>query len=148
MPKYVFECQTEACGLRFERSLKMGDHPTHPCPECKDEAPRIMDGEGFGFAFAKDEAAPIGNTGVHKDDYPTADQIVGRDAEQRWQTYDGQRKVKEEARKMGGTHALIRHQGKDFIDYEPMSDAGREARRKLVKHAFKVVADARGKGGG
>jgi len=102
-----------------------------------------MDGEGFGFAFAKNESAPIGNTGVHKNDYPTADQIVGRDADQRWESYEGQKKVKEAARKMGGSPALIRHQGKDFIDYEPMTDVGREARRKLTKHAIKTMAEAR-----
>lgn len=145
MPKYVFECQTDSCNLRFERNLKMGEYTSHKCPECFKEAPRVLDGEGFAFAFAKKESAPIGNTGVHKDDYPTADQLVGRDAEERWQSYEEQKKVKDAARKMGGTHALIRHQGKDYIDYEPMTEAGRNARRNLAREAFRRMAVAKEK---
>lgn len=140
MPKYVFECQSEGCALRFERSLKIGDHPTHPCPDCREAAPRVLDQEGFAFAFAQPAGAALGNTGVHKEDYPTADHIVGRDAEQRWASYEEQAKVKDKVREMGGTHALIRHQGEDYIDYEPMTDAGLSARKKLAKKAQEVMA--------
>ena len=143
MPKYVFDCQTPTCDLRFERTLKMGDHPTHPCPDCGEAAPRVLDQEGFAFAFAQPEGAPPGNTGVHKDDYPTADHIIGKDAEQRWGNYEVQKKAKEMAREKGGTHALIRHQGPDFIDYEPMTDAGLTARKGLAQRAMKAMAAAR-----
>jgi putative FmdB family regulatory protein len=143
MPKYVFDCQTEDCHLRFERIIKMGDHPTHPCPSCKSEAPRVLDQEGFAFAFAQPEKAAPGNTGVHKDDYPTADHIVGKDAEQRWGTYAEQAKVKQVAREKGETHALIRHQGKDYIDYEPMTDAGLTARKNLAQRAMKAMEASR-----
>ena len=121
----------------------MGDHPTHPCPECQELAPRILDQEGFAFAFAQPESAPPGNTGVHKDDYPTADHIVGRDAEQRWGSYDEQAKIKKAAREKGETHALIRHQGADYIDYEPMTEGGLDARKKLVKRAITATETAR-----
>lgn len=143
MPKYVFECQREGCSLRFERNLKVGDHPTHACPECSDDAPRVLDQEGFAFAFSKPENAPPGNTGVHKDDYPTADHLVGQDADTRWAKYDEQAKVKKAARDQGGTHALIRHQGSDFIDYEPMTDAGLEARKNLYRRALQATETAR-----
>lgn len=139
MPKYVFECAAEGCALRFERTLKIGDHPTHSCPACRAEAPRVLDQEGFAFAFAQPASAAPGNTGVHKDDYPTADHIVGKDSEQRWASYDEQAKVKNAARAKGETHALIRHQGKDYIDYEPMTDAGLTARKKLAKKAQEVM---------
>ena len=143
MPKYTFSCQTEGCHLRFDRNLKMGEHPMHECPSCHDQAPRVLDGEGFAFAFKQPEKAPIGNTGVHKEDFPTADHVVGRDAEQRWASYAEQKKVKDAARAQGGSHALIRHQGKAHIDYEPMSDAGRAARRKLVSKAIEATQKAR-----
>lgn len=132
MPVYVFECQE--CSVRFERTLKMGDHPTHPCPSCKDEAPRVVD-SSFGFSFAKGGTAPA-NSGVHDHDYPTADKAVGRSADERWAVIGEREKVKAEARKQGETHALIRHTGKNYIDYEPMSDIGRSARRKLAKAAI------------
>jgi hypothetical protein len=64
--------------------------------------------------------------------------VVGRDAESRWASYGERNKVKAAAREQGGTRALIRHQGKDFIDYEPMSDAGLSARKKLFAKAIEV----------
>lgn len=145
MPKYVFECQTEGCSLRFERNLKIGNPVDHPCPECAAAAPRVLEGEGFAFAFAAKAAAPIGNTGVHKDDYPTADHLVGKDSETRWESYERQKKVKDEARQMGGTHALHRHQGKDYIDYTPMSEPHRNARRNLAKAAIKAMQESKNK---
>lgn len=141
MPKYVFECQNEGCNCRFDRVLKLGDHPTHTCPSCGDDAPRCLEGEGFAFGFQVKESQ-TGNSGVHKEDYPTADQAVGRSATSRWESYEGRKKVKEEARTKGETHALIRHQGEGFIDYEPMSDNGfadRKARAKRVMTALKVA---------
>ena len=143
MPKYVFDCHNEDCYLRFERNLKMGEHPTHPCPECGKAAPRVLDQEGFAFAFAQPQGAPPGNTGVHKDDYPTADHAVGKDAEQRWGIYEGQAKVKAAAREKGGTHALIRHQGKNYIDYEPMTTEGLTARKDLTKRAMRAMEAVR-----
>jgi putative FmdB family regulatory protein len=143
MPQYVFACHTEGCDLRFERALKMGEHPLHECPNCHEQAPRVLDGEGFSFAFKNSDAAPIGNTGVHKEDYPTADHVVGRDAEKRWSSYAEQKRVKDAARAQGGSHALIRHQGKDYIDYEPMSEVGRAARRKLVAKAVEASQKAK-----
>lgn len=134
MPHYVFECPV--CNVRFERTLKMGEHTTHPCPSCQDAAPQVIDTE-FGFAFAQGAGAPA-NSGVHDHDYPTADKAVGRSAEERWGLIQRRETVKNEARKEGGTHALIRHTGRDYIDYEPMSDIGRNARRKLAKAAIEA----------
>ena len=138
MPKYVFECQE--CNVRFERTLKMGDVISHPCPACKEEAPRVV--ESFAFGFAEGQGA-IANSGVHKQDYPTADQAVGRDAEKRWETLGAREKVKAEARKQGGTEALIRHTTPEHLDYEPMSDAGRKAHFQLSQRALSAVRKAR-----
>lgn len=141
MPKYMFECQ--GCSTRFERTLKMGDYTTHECPGCKDQAPRVLDGESFAFAFAQGAGAPA-NSGVHDHDYPSADKAVGRSAEQRWALLKERDKVKEAARKQGETHALIRHTGPDYIDYEPMSDVGLNGRRRLAKEAIETVRANRG----
>lgn len=118
----------------------MGDYTTHECPQCKSEAPQIID--GFSFGFAEGKGAPA-NSGVHKQDYPTADQAVGRDAEKRWATVQAREQVKSEARKQGGTEALIRHNAPEHIDYEPMSDVGRKAHFKLAQRAVEAVRRAR-----
>lgn len=138
MPLYVYECQD--CKLRFERTLSMGEHTTHECPQCKNEAPQVID--GFSFGFAESKGAPA-NSGVHKDDYPTADQAVGKSAEKRWATVNAREQVKTEARKQGGTEALIRHTSPEYIDYEPMSDTGRKAHFNLAKKALEAVRRAR-----
>ena len=134
MPKYEFECG--ACQLRFERNLKVGDHPTHSCPSCSDPADRMVSNFAFSFAQGGEDTA---NSGVHDHDYPTADKAVGRSAEARWAHIKAREKVKAEARKQGETHALIRHTGEGYIDYEPMSDKGREARKKLTKEALSAL---------
>jgi putative FmdB family regulatory protein len=136
MPKYEYECVV--CNIRFERSLKVGDHPTHECPECHDPAPLVL--SQFGFTFAEGGKSPA-NSGVHDQDYPTADKAVGRSAKKRWEYLDSRNKVKKEVREKGGSPALIRHTGNGWIDYEAMSNQGREARRKLVKEARRVVSE-------
>lgn len=135
MPKYSFEC--EPCNVKFDRNLKVGEHLSHECPSCSEQAPLIV--TDFGFSFAAGTGAQS-NSGVHGHDYPTADQAVGRSAAKRWDHIREREKVKKAARDQGGTHALIRHTGGDFIDYEPMSDAGRDARRKLVKQAVEATS--------
>jgi putative FmdB family regulatory protein len=139
MPKYTFEC--EPCGLRFERTLSIGDHPLHKCPECKEEAPRVI--EGFAFSFASGKGAP-GNSGVHDHDYPTADKAVGRESDQRWGYLHERNKAKAKAREVGGTKALIRSDGPGYTEYTPMSSQGLEARRRLAKENIALVRGERG----
>ena len=140
MPKYSFECQE--CEVRFERTLKIGEHTDHPCPSCKDPAPRLFDGQGLSFAFGEGGSAAA-NSGVHDHDYPTADKAVGRSAEERWEHLSLRDQVKNEARKQGDTPALIRHTSDKHIDYEPMSLTGRDARRKLAKAALKASQETK-----
>jgi len=144
MPKYSFECPE--CNVRFERNLKIGEHTTHKCPSCEGLAPRVFEGEGFGFSFVDQKSGSgAANSGVHDLDYPTADKIVGRSAAKRWEMYEQRDAVKNQAREKGETHALIRHTGRegDHIDYEPMSDTGRNARRTLAKEALKAAKEGR-----
>ena len=114
----------------------MGEHPQHKCPSCKEPAPRVFDGEGVNFAFRTESGTAAANSGVHKDDYPTADQAVGRSASDRWDQINKRDQVKNEARRQGGTHALIRSGTDDYIDYEPMTQIGRDARRALTRAAM------------
>ena len=143
MPQYTFECQT--CDVRFDRLLKMDNHTSHQCPNCSDQAPRVL--EGFAFQFEKSANAQPGNSGVHDHDFPTADKAVGRSADDRWAHIHARNKVKEEARKMGGTHALIRHTGADYVDYEPMNPAGIDARRELAKGMISTIREVNARRG-
>lgn len=134
MPKYNFDCQ--GCSTRFERTLKMGEHPTHACPSCKDEAPRLFTGNGFSHAFSAGNGTA--NSGVHDHDYPTADKIVGRSADERWAEYRERDKVKKKVREQGGTGALLRSDGDGFVEYDAMSPGGKTARGNLVDYAVKM----------
>ena len=135
MPRYTFECQ--GCSTRFDRTLKMGDHPTHECPACHEQAPRLFDKSSFGFGFSAEGNAPA-NSGVHDHDYPSADKIVGRSAESRWATYRERDKVKQKVREIGETTALERIDGDGFTDYAAMGQPKVDARAKLVDMAVAI----------
>lgn len=137
MPSYEFEC--EPCKVVFTRVLKMGDHQNHPCPGCQQEAPRVWDtGVSFSFGGAPSSSGKA-NTGVHSNDYPTADRVVGVDAEARWSEYHDRERVKTQARTQGSTHALIRHTDKNHIDYEPMTPLGQKARKNMAHSMFATI---------
>lgn len=141
MPKYTFVCA--GCVLEFDRTLKIGEHPTHPCPSCSSEADRVWESTGISFGFASSSTAAPANSGVHKEDYPTADHIIGKDADKRWATIHEREKIKAQARQQGGTHALIRHTGSDYIDYEPMTQTGTSARRALAKATMSAIRESK-----
>lgn len=133
MPKYSFECE---CGTQFSKTLKMGEHPTHECPNCEQEAPRVW--EGFGFSFAPGGSAPA-NSGVAKHDYPTADYAVGRDADSRWAEYRARERVKDKVREVGGSRALIRKNGQDYVEYTAGGSKLIEDRKKVNQELTEVL---------
>jgi putative FmdB family regulatory protein len=137
MPRYTFEC---GCGVRFSKNLRIGEHPTHSCPSCGEDAPRFWEGESFGFGFQ--EGAVPGNSGVSKHDYPTADQVVGSDAEKRWAELRERDKVKQAVRAKGGHQALIRKHGQEkgqpYIEYSSGGEKVVKIRKELVKEAEKA----------
>jgi putative FmdB family regulatory protein len=135
MPRYTFECQL--CSTRFDRTLKMGEHPTHECPSCKEEAPRLFDQAAFGFGFSAGGSAPA-NSGVHDQDYPSADKAVGRSADTRWATYRERDQVKKQVRSIGESPALERIDGDGYTEYTAMGQPQRNARAKLVDLAVDV----------
>lgn len=134
MPKYSFECSN--CSTHFSRNLKMGEHPTHECPNCHEEAPRAW--EGFGFSFARGGSAPA-NSGVAKHDYPSADQVVGHDAEKRWAEYRAREQVKDKVREVGGSRALVRKNGKDYVEYAAGGQKVIEDRKKINAELTEVL---------
>jgi putative FmdB family regulatory protein len=134
MPRYTFVC--DACVIEFDRTLKIAENLTHECPSCTGMANRVWDASGLSFGFADSPNAAPANSGVHKEDYPTADHLIGKDANLRWGEISEREKVKNAAREKGGTHALIRHTDPQHIDYEPMSGQGMAARRSLARAAI------------
>lgn len=141
MPKYVFECPD--CDLQFSRSLKMGEHPHHSCPNCGSQAERQWKGNGFGFGFA--EGKTPGNSGVTKDDYPTADHAVGKSADRRWIEVTEREKAKEKVREASGHRALNRTHGpgNKHIEYKAGGEALVKVRKKLADGVNKrLLAEA------
>ena len=134
MPKFTFEC---TCGTQFTRSLNQGEHRTHICPQCGTGAARVW--ESFGFNFATVPTKAIGNSGVTKHDYPTADQAVGRSADTRWAEYREREKVKNKVRQVGGTRALVRSTGEDYVEYSAASPKTIETRRKVIRDANAIT---------
>jgi putative FmdB family regulatory protein len=142
MPQYTFECQNEACNCRFDRNLKMAEHTEHICPSCGQIAPRCLEGEGFAFGF-KVDGSQTGNSGVHKEDYPTADHAVGRSAESRWASYNERKKVKDHVRQHGVNHALVRRDGDGYSDYEAMSPVNFTGRKAVGARALAAIRAAK-----
>ncbi len=142
MPQYSYLCAK--CALQFDRTLSMGEHPTYPCPSCEEPACRQFEGQSFGHAFADTPGKPLANTGVHKDDYPTADRVVGKSALRRWDHFHARAEVKSKAREEGGTHALARLDNPQggFTEYTPMSPSGLAARKVVAKETMKAMDDA------
>lgn len=129
MPIYEFSCAI--CRLQFKRNLKIAEHLQHDCPRCHSDADRVWSGIG-GHKFGSSSSS-VANTGVHTDDYPTADRAVGKSAEERWNTIVEREKVKKAARATNDSRALIRRDGNGFIEYEGMPHQKLEARRELAE---------------
>jgi hypothetical protein len=118
--------------MQFTRTLKIGDHKTHPCPSCSEPATRLF--ESFGFAFEGGGTAPA-NSGVSKHDYPTADYAVGKDADARWAEVRARDAVKSKVRETTGTVGLVRQNGpkNEYMEYAPAQPGLIEHRKEVVK---------------
>lgn len=131
MPQYTFLCGR--CSLQFKRRLSMGVHATHLCPECKGVAPRQWEGQGFGFEFQDGAGTAVGNSGVTKHDYPTADGIVGRSAEAQWGLIHARNAAKDRIRGQGV--GLSRRDqienGQVVSEYTALPQGTFDARKKL-----------------
>lgn len=131
MPQYTFYCET--CNLQFKKKLPMGEHSQYKCPTCKAPADRSL--QGFGFDFSPTSGTAQANSGVSKHDYPTADNIVGRSADDRWKVVFERNKAKKKLRETTGAVALSRRDisegGKQVSEYTSLGQTQFEARKQL-----------------
>jgi putative FmdB family regulatory protein len=56
MPIYEYECT--ACGLRFERTQRIGDDPIAECPECRGSVRRLFSSGTAVVVKGARESAP------------------------------------------------------------------------------------------
>ena len=96
MPIYEFGCRD--CGLQFEKiTPRMTGDKTAICA-CGAEAQRLVSAASFAFAHTPVNGPVPQNTGVHGIDY-NFDQVIGRDAAEKWKVIEARDKVKVEAMK-------------------------------------------------
>ena len=117
----------------------MGEHLQHECPRCQSDADRVWAGLG-GHSFAAAGGGATANSGVHEQDYPTADKAVGRSADELWELNHERAKVKKAARESVGKPALIRTDGEGYSDYSHLPDPQLQVRRTVADKAFAALA--------
>lgn len=147
MPIYEFECG--ACGLQFEKlkSMSRSDEP-QPCVDCGAETRKLVSVANHAFAHKVVGGPRPQNTGVHAIDY-NVDQVIGRDAEQKWKVIGERDKRKtdviREERKAGrlvSRDQLVRTADNDYRTItEPERIAANEGRAKH-NQIRKQVAEA------
>lgn len=94
MPRYKYLCSN--CGLEFEKITPIDNrHGQQPCKGCAGTAERQVSSSNFTFKHQPTGPVPQ-NTGVSSIDH-NFDRVIGRDAEQRWETIDKRRDAKVKA---------------------------------------------------
>lgn len=129
MPLFLFYCTD--CNARFER-VTTKETAEQPCPLCKKPAPKTLQGQTFSHAFAAPKNPT--NSGITSYDHPTAEMVVGRDADKKWENYGKRKKIKEKLRAESGTRFLSRDE-KDT--YKPMTSESYQKRVKVGKELFR-----------
>lgn len=103
--------------------------------------------EGFAHEFVATTATALANSGVTKHDYPTADNVVGRSAEAKWEQIHRRNDGKQKFRRDTGAVALIRRDlvegGQQVTEYTAMGQSRFEA-RKQKETRFKEKANRDG----
>jgi len=123
----------------------MGVHPTCLCPGCKNAAHRQWEGQGFGFGFEQTAGTAVGNSGVTKHDYPTADNLIGRSAEAQWGVIHARNAAKDKIRShgVGLSRRDQMEDGRVVSEYVSLSQGTFDARKRL-EGAFKAKAERDG----
>jgi hypothetical protein len=108
---------------------RMTADKSHPC-DCGAEATRLVSAAAFAFAHTPVNGPVPQNTGVHGIDY-NPDQVIGRDAAEKWKTIEQREKVKTEAirdaRKQGMDVTDKNQLAKTFDGYRPITETERVA---------------------
>lgn len=147
MPIFEFRC--EACNADFEELLIQSDDirqfsQLHPCPTCRQPAPRIASAANFSFKAPPRQAAGSGvhgQSGVHDLDYPSADKAVGRSSSKRWEAANKRKAERDKVRKEAGTNLISVAGGKP----EPVSTEAAKL-RTMAMSTFNAVKKADGEG--
>lgn len=108
---------------------RMTADKSHPC-DCGAEATRLVSAAAFAFAHTPVNGPVPQNTGVHGIDY-NPDQVIGRDAAEKWKTIEQREKAKTEAirdaRKQGMDVTDKNQLAKTFDGYRPITETERVA---------------------
>lgn len=146
MPIYEFGCQK--CGLRFEKiAPRMTADKSATCTSCGAEAERLVSAAAFSFAHTPVNGPVPQNTGVHGIDY-NADQVIGRDAAEKWKTIETRNKAKDEAIKDArreGKNVTSRDQlAKTAEGYRPITEKERVSaneNRAVANEVNKAISE-------
>ena len=114
MPIYEYRC--ERCNLRVEESRPIirRDDPMH-CPECRSTIPRVptltgvvipLDRAGKGFAATE---------------HPDVDQVVGTDAEHRWEALEDRQGQQARVIRSGNSHVARANRPDGSVVYAPVA---------------------------
>lgn len=132
MPTFEYACGD--CEIEFEEHLTQSADvkqysEAHPCPECKEMAPRIkVSAVSFAFKAPAGQTAGSGvhgQSGVHDLDYPSVDKAVGRSSGKRWSSFNERKAKRDKIRKEAGTN-LVSRQGDSVVPLAPGAASVRE----------------------
>jgi len=146
MPIYEFGCRK--CGLRFEKiAPRMTADKSASCTSCGADAERLVSAASFSFAHTPVNGPVPQNTGVHGIDY-NPDQVIGRDAAEKWKTIEVRNKAKDEAirdARREGKNVISRDQlAKTAEGYRPITEKERAAaneNRVMANDVNKAISD-------
>lgn len=139
MPVYEYQC--DQCEIVFEElfisSAKAKEYfNEHPCPECGENARRVVSATNFQFkGVAEGDPTRKGNSGVHDLDYPTLDKAIGRSANRKWKEYRKEKAARDEARKALGTNTITERDG----SVAPVESGVMGLRRQGIKTLRKAI---------
>src|SRR5271157_1649017 len=129
MPQFEYICRK--CEALFEELFILKDdiekfRDQCPCPHCGTMSARA--GVSItNFSFSTAASAPA-NSGFHDVDYPTADKLIGRDANAKWENYHEREAKKDKVRKETGVVQLRDNGGK----FEPLTGNQAEVRKTAL----------------
>lgn len=145
MPIYEFGCRD--CGLQFEKiTPRMTGDKTAICA-CGAEAQRLVSAASFAFAHTPVNGPVPQNTGVHGIDY-NFDQVIGRDAAEKWKVIEARDKVKVEAMKDARKDGILVENRDQLVrtaegGYKPITEKERVAvneHRAIAATVNKAIA--------
>jgi len=138
MPTYSFKCNK--CYLKFDRSLKISESHSLPCPDCGSSVAKLP-AKGVGMKMGA-------VTSIPKD----IDLAVGRDADKKWMEYEDKKSVKDKIRKDSGSERLSVDPDGNYVPFSMTSNGktvsgseGAELRGEMFREYMRVKVDPKTK---